>query len=294
MIDLAKSPLALEECVTCGQVFLWRRLPSGRWLGVDGDAWLLVEVHQDRLVVTGDAGDEDPDTRLRRLFRLDEDLDRLREDILEHGPELAPYLGRWPGLRMARPSCPVETTFCFLCTSNNNLTRIGGMTAWLHALGPVIGEVEGHVVRRFPDLDRLAGLTEGELREAGFGYRAKTIPAAAREILARGGESWLLGLRSAPYEAAHAALVELPGVGPKLADCIALFALHQTHAVPVDTHLWRAATRVYFPRYREARPTPARARQIGDHLRARFGDRAGWVQHFLFVDALRERRRPGG
>lgn len=293
-VVLNETPLDLEECVTCGQVFLWRRLPSGRWLGVDGDAWLVVEVHRDRLQVSGEACGEAPVARLRRLFRLDENLDALREAILAKGPELAPHLGRWPGLRMARPSCPVETLFCFLCTANNNLGRIGGMTAWLHARGDRVGEVEGFAVRRFPNLERLAEITEEDLRRAGFGYRAKTIPEVARETLRRGGVAWLLGLREASYEDAHAVLMELPGVGPKLADCIALFALHHTRAVPVDTHLWRAAIRVYFPSFLGARPTPARARQIGDHLRARFGDLAGWVQHFLFVDALRERRRPGG
>ncbi|MCW5940984.1 MAG: hypothetical protein KIS66_02050 [Fimbriimonadaceae bacterium] len=292
-INLRDTPLALEECVTCGQVFLWTRRPGGRWLGVDGDAWFLVEVLPDRLRIVGDANGQDLGARFRRLFRLDEDLDALRNTILERGPELAPYLGRRPGLRMARPTCPVEATFSFLCTSNNHLARIGGMVRWLQGLGPVIGQFEGEPVRRFPGVDRIADLSEEALREAGFGYRAKTIPLAARAIQERGGEAWLHDLRRASYEEAHACLLDLPGVGPKLADCIALFALHHTEAVPVDTHLWHAAVQVYFPDLRGVAATPQRSRVVGDHLRARFGNLAGWVQHFLFVDTLRERGRGG-
>jgi N-glycosylase/DNA lyase len=40
-------------------------------------------------------------------------------------------------------------------------------------------------------------------------------------------------------------LMELPGVGRKVADCVALFSLDQTAAVPVDTHVWNIAIRDY-------------------------------------------------
>lgn len=36
------------------------------------------------------------------------------------------------------------------------------------------------------------------------------------------------------------ALVEMHGVGAKVADCVALFSLDQLDAIPVDTHVWQA------------------------------------------------------
>lgn len=42
-----------------------------------------------------------------------------------------------------------------------------------------------------------------------------------------------------PYPAAAEALQELHGVGPKVADCIALFSLDKLDAVPCDTHVWQ-------------------------------------------------------
>jgi hypothetical protein len=47
-------------------------------------------------------------------------------------------------------------------------------------------------------------------------------------------------------------LLELPGVGRKVADCVALFSLDQTSAVPVDTHVWNIAIRDYAPHLRRA------------------------------------------
>lgn len=50
----------------------------------------------------------------------------------------------------------------------------------------------------------------------------------------------------------QALLLELPGVGRKVADCVALFSLDQTSAVPVDTHVWNIAIRDYAPQLRRA------------------------------------------
>jgi N-glycosylase/DNA lyase len=52
-------------------------------------------------------------------------------------------------------------------------------------------------------------------------------------------EQWLFNLRDKPYEEVKEALLELSGVGPKVADCIALMSLDKLESVPVDTHVWQ-------------------------------------------------------
>lgn len=186
-----------------------------------------------------------------------------------------------------RPSCVVEETFCFLCTPNNNLARILKMTKALASYGPKFDNADA---QRFPDIETIAAIPEQELRARGFGYRAATIPSIARQIVEKGGEHWLEALREQPYQQAHDALVEIKGIGPKLADCICLFALHHTEAVPVDTHLWQAAKRHYFADWEGGSLTAQRYRAIGDHFRARFGDLAGWAHQYLFYDNLKNWR----
>lgn len=181
-----------------------------------------------------------------------------------------------------RPSSPREALFSFLCTSNNHILRITPMVRTLASYG---------IQDEFPTLDRLAEITEDELRTKGFGYRAKTIPHAARQIIEKGGEEWLSELKSKPYDEAIHSLLELSGVGPKLADCICLFALDKMESVPVDTHVWQAACRVYFPEFEGKSVTAARYKAIGDHLRTKFGDRAAWVQQFLFYGNLTMKKK---
>lgn len=80
----------------------------------------------------------------------------------------------------------------------------------------------------FPTLDQLLSEpnnTESILRELGFGYRAKYIANTAKMIKsdhAPLGELWLHTLRSVTYPEAKASLIQLQGVGPKVADCVVI------------------------------------------------------------------------
>lgn len=221
------------------------------------------------------------------MFRLDEDLGAYLSAIKKSGPELTTYIAQLPGLRVMKPCDVVEETFCFLCTPNNNLARILKMARALSKYGEKFDGVEAH---RFPTVERIAAIDEQELRARGFGYRAQTIPNIARQIVERGGEEWLEKQRGADYQEAHDELLAIKGIGPKLADCICLFALHHTEAVPVDTHLWQAAKRLYFPEWTGKSLTGQKYRQIGDHFRDRFGKLAGWAHQYLFYDNLKNWR----
>lgn len=266
----------LARCVSSGQVFRWAQLPDHRWLGVDGDHWFLVSEEK----VCSNA----PPEAFESLFRLDTDFDALSRELLARGPELEPYLDVMRGLRLLRPSDPVETFFSFLCTPNNHILRIAGMVRYLASLGEPLGEVEEVVLHRFPGVDLIAATPEAELRARGFGYRGATIPAIAKDLQSRGGRAYLEGLRNAPYMEVHDELLTFKGIGRKLADCIALFALHHTDAVPIDTHIWQAATRIYFPEWQGTNLTDKKYLAVGDHMRNRFGDLAGWAQQFLFYE----------
>jgi N-glycosylase/DNA lyase len=284
-LSLPTHELDLGLCVSSGQVFRWERLPDGRWLGAEGPCYYLVreEVVGDALTLDVESNGSQED--FERLFRLETSLAGIEERILRNGPELEPYVQGLPGLRVLRQTWPHETLFTFLCTPNNHLGRITQMVRKLAEYGEPLAEVEGRLLHRFPSPAAVADIPEEALRAKGFGYRARTIPRAARQLLELPG-GWLEGLRSQPYAEARQELMRLEGVGPKLADCIALFGLHHLEAVPVDTHLWQAACRLYFPEWGGKAVTGQRYDRCGDALRARFGDLAGWAHQYLFYENL--------
>lgn len=73
--------------------------------------------------------------------------------------------------------------------------------------------------------------------------KAPRLQALLREILVRCGTFNPSFLRHLPLDEAKAWLRSLPGVGPKTAACVLLFALGRP-ALPVDTHVFRVAGRL--------------------------------------------------
>lgn len=71
--------------------------------------------------------------------------------------------------------------------------------------------------------------------------RAKYIVGTVAALQSKPGKGveWLASLRKLDLQEAVEGLSSLPGVGPKVAACIALFSLDQHHAIPVDTHVWQ-------------------------------------------------------
>ena len=224
-IEFFPGSIDLRACLTSGQVFRWKEIQPNTWAGVDGGHWYVVRETPKSFHVNSNGNESD----FRRLFRLDQDWVRAERDLLSRGPELTELLRRWKGLRVLRQSDPAETLFCFLCTANNHIPRITSMIAKLAAYGESF--VERPEMRKFPTSEEIAEIGEAKLRDLGFGYRAKSITKAAHFLLDQ-PEDWLKSLRDRSYAEAHESLLQVPGVGPKLADCIALFGLDIQTSVP--------------------------------------------------------------
>lgn len=73
--------------------------------------------------------------------------------------------------------------------------------------------------------------------------KARYIKRALEEIKRRRGSFDLHFLKEMSVEDARRWLMELPGVGMKTASCVLLFGL-KVPALPVDTHIFRVATRL--------------------------------------------------
>jgi len=185
----------------------------------------------------------------------------------------------------------LEAVFSFICSANNNISRITQMVSRLcQFYGESVVSHSGEEFFDFPPLSAMCSdkAMESRLKEAGFGYRAGYIAKSVKQFMDNGGEQWLLGLRDLPYAEARQKLQELPGVGPKVADCICLMGLRMAHVVPVDTHILRMTSTHYLPRLKTVKTlTATQHGEIGTFYRERFGSHAGWVQLVLFIAQLK-------
>ncbi|MEX2230473.1 MAG: endonuclease III [Dehalococcoidia bacterium] len=110
------------------------------------------------------------------------------------------------------------------------------------------GQAMHRLIERFPAWDDVLAAPVAEVEDAiRPGGLAPTKSKRLQELLAevrRRAPGWdLEHLRELPLEDAKSWLTSLPGVGPKTAACVLLFALERP-ALPVDTHVERVAKRL--------------------------------------------------
>ncbi|XP_066934365.1 N-glycosylase/DNA lyase-like [Clytia hemisphaerica] len=195
------------------------------------------------------------------------------------------------GIRILRQD-PVENLFSFICSQNNNISRISQLVEKLaEHYGDHIATFEGTKYYSFPTMEALSKTgVEENLRKLGFGYRAKFIQKVAETVCGKENSvDWLFELRAKPYKEAHSALCTLYGVGPKVADCVCLMSLDKHDAIPVDTHMWQVAANQYLPHLKKNKNITDKAyKEIGDFFRQQFGEYAGWAQSVLFSSDLKK------
>lgn len=289
LLSVPSWELNLPLCLQSGQVFRWKA-EDDAWVGTAGEQLLVVEPRGNRWHLAS-LNASDPLRAFIALFRMELDLKRVQMTLLRCDPRWAQWLEALPGLRLLRWSDPEECLFSFLCTPANNIPRITGMIERLcKHYGDPIGEWNGTLWHAFPRAERIATLSEAELRALGFGYRARTLIQVAKALQER-GEGWLASLAQLSYWEAKAELMRLPGVGAKIADCVLLFGLDNPYAVPIDTHMWQAVQQWLLPELRNQSLTERTYRTIVDWFHERFGEWTGWAHQYLFTAHLRQRER---
>ncbi|KAI3836398.1 hypothetical protein MKW98_008159 [Papaver atlanticum] len=297
LLNMGKSELFLPLTFPTGQTFRWKQTGLLRYTGVIDSH--LISLRQQLVddgngdgngvfyFVHSNSDKDDAKAALEDYLNAGISLKEMWETFSASDPkfaELALHLG---GARVLRQD-PFECLIQFLCSSNNNIGRITKMVDFVSSLGKYLGTVEGFKFYEFPSPERLSSVSEDEFRVAGFGYRAKYIVNTMSALQSKpgGGAKWLISLRELGLHEAVEALCTLPGVGPKVAACIALFSLDQHHAIPVDTHVWQIATRYLIPELAGARLTPKLCNRVAEAFVNKYGKYAGWAQTLLFIAEL--------
>lgn len=285
-LGVSARELRLAHTLPTGQTFGWS-FEEGTWVGALGDA--AVALREDGKgcaewrLLGGSSSEDTAEALLADYFQLDVELEPLYTTWAAADGRLARIAASLEGARVLRQD-PVECLMSFICSSNNNIARISLMTKRLREH---YGTQLCDQVYAFPTLEALAGCDQSELRSLGLGYRAPYVVESAKLAVERGGAAYLASLRGKPRDEVQAALLDMRGVGPKVADCVALFSLDVPDAVPVDTHVWRLARRDFDNSLNDcASITPTVYRRVGDTFRTKFGQRAGWAHSLLFAAEL--------
>jgi len=274
----------LAATLDSGQVFRWQE-HNGGWDGVVGKHRVRLTPLRDGIRASTAVPVKNWDW-LREFLQTEVDLAAVLETFPDDAPMRA-AIEACRGLRVLRQD-PWECLASFLLSSTKQIVQIRQIISLLcehfgkplcsDGLQPSLGGVRPAVIDHrynfFPTPAQIAAASEVELRACKMGFRAPHLLTAARQIAA--GKFDLDRPRHLPLAEAREDLMQLPGVGGKIADCVLLFAYGFDAAFPVDVWVERALRRLYFPRHRLT------AKRLRHFAATHFGPHAGYAQQYLF------------
>ncbi len=159
-----------------------------------------------------------------------------------------------------------ETVISFIISANNNIKRIQNT---LFKMREMLGEKKGEY-HAFPTFEKLKKQNADFFKSIGCGYRAEYLVKVLTQTNPDQLEKW----KDLPTEILKQNLLQLAGVGPKVADCILLFGYSKQDVFPVDTWIEKV--------HNEYFGEECNRLKIRKNLVERFGDLSGYAQQYLF------------
>ena len=178
------------------------------------------------------------------------------------------------GLRIIRQP-KWECLATFICSSMKQVAHIRQISLALRRRFGEQRNIGNKLVYSFPPAHRLAQASQKELLECKLGYRGKNLRATAR--LVSSGQADLKMWSALSDAELRKQLCALPGVGPKIANCVMLFAYERLRAFPIDVWIEHVLRQHYFSRRKKTT-----SRRLRDFSETYFGAHGGYAQQYLF------------
>jgi len=292
------SPFALELNLTSGQTFRWghwskgkfiygRPTEKGYWCSTVGDVVICLKEKDDHLDYLASKSEIEfwknktvsVADFLARFFRREgntPDLGSLfaKTDLTKN------LLTKYPGLVVLRQD-PYETLISFMLSPMNRVERIAQTIDQLAMAAGKHLEFDGEPIYTIPTPEEIL---DADLLRVSFRYpntQPKRLKDMAKFLIEN--PSIFDECRKMSYMDAWKTLQEIPGVGPKIADCVLLYSLDFLEAVPVDVHIYRRTVSM-FPQLFQRKEKPNYF-EIAEMWRRIFNKYAGVVQLYVYIDS---------
>ena len=278
---LTHIPFDLDLTLCCGQIFKWEKKDDW-WCGVIENKPIKIRQINTQLEIKNVTSN-----LVKNYFGLNDDLHEIKRKICRD-KHIKKALNKFWGLRIIHQD-PWECLISYICATYKSIPAIRKM---LYKLSEKFGEkkfFDDNIFFTFPKPEKLQSAKESDLLDCGLGYRAKYVLATSKKIFYN--ESIFEDLQKLPYFQAKKKLIDLPGVGPKVADCVLLFSLGKKNAFPIDIWIKRVILHYYsnhFSKQFISKTSTGRAITNSDYTilnefgRTYFGEYAGYAQEYLY------------
>ena len=256
------DPFSLRDTLECGQLFRYTKALDTYLVQ---SSQRLFSLRQKGAFVFYEGVEEG---FLSHFLRLDDDLDSMIQDI-GRDPIVSRAVQEYRGLRLIRQD-PWECLISFLCSSAKAIPHIRTLIETLCRTTGKKVQYGNYTGYEFPEPDCLRNRHQLESVKAGF--RKGYLEDAGYCI----NRTRLLGLKTLSYPEAKKKLMELSGVGKKVADCTLLYSLDFLEAFPIDTWIKKGLQKAYF------KDKKVGEKEMALFVSNHFGPYAGYAQLYLY------------
>lgn len=261
----------------CGQCFRWNQETDGSYTGVFENNVLNVTLKNGQIIFQGIC-DGNIQEIVTSYFDLDRDYRKIQENLSKIDEPLKTSIQYGKGIRLLNQDL-WETIISFIISANNNIPRIKGI---IERLAKNYGnkiEWKDKIYYAFPTPQQLAKADIADLRALGLGFRDQRVYETTQIVLNKEVDLQKLS-KETDSRKIREILLTLPGVGPKVADCIMLFStLKCLDVFPVDVWVRRVMNELYFQLPEEKN---LKREQIEKLAYEKYGNLAGIAQQYLF------------
>jgi len=175
--------------------------------------------------------------KIGQFLSLDTDYTALKKRFAKN-EVMAKAIEFAPGIRVLNQDF-FETLITFIISQNNNIPRIKQLCDRISEnYGTKVGDTFA-----FPAAEQMKDITEQDYKDMKFGFRAKYLADAVAKVIK--GEISEDVVKSLSYEDAQRYLMQIKGVGPKVADCVLLFSCRQYRSFPKDVWIKKAMAQLF-------------------------------------------------
>ena len=267
----------LTHIFECGQCFRWNENPDGSYTGVVKKNVINIKMIKNDVYIQS-YGEDNLKELFNQYFDMNRDYDKIKSELRKIDEHMENSIVYGNGIRLLNQDL-WETIISFIISANNNIPRIKGIIERIcKRFGNEI-EWKGVQYYTFPTPEQLSKVSVEDLRNLGLGFRDIRVYETTKMVI--NGKINLKKLHDETNtQVVKEELLKLPGVGPKVADCILLFStLKRLDVFPIDVWVRRVMNDLYIHNIDENKVDKKLVLNIANE---KFGDLCGIAQQYLF------------
>lgn len=266
----------LKHIFDCGQCFRWNKQEDESYIGVIKNGVLQVKQEEKKVIFMGIC-EGSLESFVTDYFDLNENYAKIKEKLAKIDGFMQTSIEFGEGIRILHQDL-WECIISFIISANNNIPRIKKIIEKISKEYGKKIEWEGNNYYLFPTPEELSKASVEDLRNCGLGFRDKRVFSTTQMILTKQCDLEAIQ-KLENSEKIREELLKLEGVGPKVADCIMLFALKRWDVFPIDVWVRRVMNELYIHNEQEEKVSKKMLNMLAQE---KFLGMSGLAQQYLF------------